>query len=117
VVRAGRGDAITLDGRFRALGSFEGALPSGKHRLRVAAAGSRPFETSVLIEDDRTRALDVTLAPAPVTFGLPAWAWIAGGAAVLAGAGAATYFVIRSPASDGDGVPNGSAGKVQLPLR
>lgn len=117
VVRAGKGDAITLDGRFRALGSFDGALPSGKHRLRVAAAGTRPFETSVLIEDDRTRALDVTLAPAPVAFGLPAWAWIAGGAAVLAGAGAATYFVTRSPASDGDGLPNGSAGKVQLPLR
>jgi hypothetical protein len=117
VVRAGKGDAIALDGHFRALSTFDGVLPSGKHRLRVTATGSRPFETNVLVEDDRTRALDVTLAPSPVAFGLPTWAWLAGGAAVIAGAGAATYFLTRSTGSERDALPSGSAGKVQLPLR
>jgi hypothetical protein len=117
VVRARKGDAIALDGHFRALSSFDGVLPSGKHRLRVTAKGSQPFETSVLIEDDRTRALDVTLTGSPVAFGIPTWAWLAGGAVLLGGAGTAAYFIARSPDSGSDPLPTGSAGKVQLPLR
>jgi hypothetical protein len=118
VVRARKGDAIALDGHFRALSSFDGVLPSGKHRLRVTAKGAQPFETSVLIEDDRTRALDVTLAATPVAFGVPTWAWLAGGALLLGGAGTATYFIARSPDSASDALPSGSAGKkIQLPLR
>ena len=117
VVRAGRGDAIAIDGHFRALGTLDGALPSGAHRLRVTAVGSRPFESSVVVEDDRTRALDVTLTRSPVAFGLPSWVWLAGGAAVLAGAGTAAYFITRSPDSASEPLPSGSAGKVQLPLR
>jgi hypothetical protein len=117
VVRARKGDAIALDGRFRALSTFDGVLPSGKHRLRVTAAGSEPFEANVLVEDDRTRALDVTLTASPVAFGIPTWAWLAGGAALLGGAGTAAYFIARSPDSGGEALPSGSAGKVQLPLR
>jgi hypothetical protein len=117
VVRARKGDAIALDGHFRALSSFDGVLPSGKHRVRVTAKGAQPFETSVLIEDDRTRALDVTLAATPVAFGIPTWAWLAGGAVLLGGAGTATYFIARSPDSERGALPGGSAGKVQLPLR
>jgi PEGA domain len=117
VVRAGKGDAIALDGHFRALGTFDGALPSGTHRLRVTAVGSRPFETSVVVEDDRTRALDATLTRSPVAFGIPTWVWLAGGALVLAGAGTATYIITRSPDSASEPLPGGSAGKVQLPLR
>lgn len=117
VVRAGRGAAIMVDGRFRALGTFDGALASGKHRLRVTATGSAPFETTLLVEDGRTRALDVTLARSPVAAGVPTWVWLVSGAAVLAGAGAATYFVTRPADSDSDTLPSGSAGKVKLPLR
>lgn len=117
VVRATPGDSIAIDGRFRALSSFDGILPSGKHRLRVTAAGSRTFETSVLIEDDRTRALDVTLEREPLSSRIPGWLWVAGGAAVLAGAGTAAYFIARSPESDRAGLPTGSAGKIQLPLQ
>lgn len=117
VVRAHKGDAIALDGHFRALSSFDGLLPSGKHRLRVTAKGSQPFETSVLVEDDRTRALDVTLTSSPVAFGIPTWVWLAGGAVLLGGAGTATYFIARSPNSGSEALPSGSAGKVQLPLR
>ena len=117
VVRAGKGAAIALDGHFRALGSFDGALTSGTHRLRVTAIGSRPFEASVVVEDDRTRTLDVTLTRSPIASGIPTWAWLAGGAAVLAGAGAVTYFVTRPDDSGSAALPGGSAGKVQLPLR
>ncbi len=115
VVRAGRGDVITIDGRFRALGTFDGTLASGSRRLRVTGNDSQPFETSVLIEDDRTHALDVTLSRTPASFSLPPWAWIVGGAAVLAGAGAATFFVARSWGRD-EGRRN-SPRQVQLPLR
>jgi len=117
VVRAAKGDAIALDGHFRALGGFDGTLPSGTHRLRVTAVGSRPFEGSVFIEDDRTRALDVTLTRSSGALGIPTWAWLAGGAALLAGAGAATYFVTRPADSSSEPLPGGSAGKLQLPLR
>lgn len=117
VVRAGQGDSIVLDGRFRALSSFDGALPSGSHRLRVTAAGSRPFETHVLIEDERTRALDVTLERAPLSARIPSWVLVAGGAALLAGAGTAIYFAARPSDSSSAPLPSGSAGKVQLPLR
>jgi hypothetical protein len=117
VVRAGKGDTIALDGHFRAFGSFDGGLPSGPHRLRVTAVGSRLFEASVVVEDDRTRALDVTLTRSPVAFGIPTWVWLAGGALVLAGAGTATYFITRPADSASEPLPSGSAGKVQLPLR
>jgi hypothetical protein len=117
VVHAGKADSIALDGRFRGLGTFEAAVPSGKHQLRVTAAGSRPFEGSVFVEDERTRTVDVTLEAAPVTSGIPAWIWIAGGAAVLAGAGTAAYFALRPSDASSEGLPAGSAGKVQLPLR
>jgi hypothetical protein len=117
VVRAGKGDAIALDGHFRAIGTYDGALPSGNHRLRVTATGSRPLEASVLVEDDRTRALDVTLARSAVAAGMPTWFWLASGAVVLAGAGTATYFITRSADAGSEPLPSGSAGRVQLPLR
>jgi hypothetical protein len=117
VVRAGPGDAIAVDGRFRALGTFDGTLPSGKHRLRVTSAGRIAFEQSPQIEENRTLSLDVKLTRAPVAFGLPNWVWLAGGAAVLAGAGTAVYLVARSPDPASASLPSGSAGRIQLPLR
>jgi len=117
VIRASSGDSISVDGRFRALSAFDGAVTSGRHRVRVTASGSRPFETELAVEDDGTRAIDVTLERAPLVSRVPGWAWIVGGAALLAGAGATTYFLVRSPEADSASLPSGSAGRVQLPLR
>jgi hypothetical protein len=117
VVRASKGDTIALDGRFLALGLYDGSVTSGSHLLRVSATGSRPFESHVLVEDDRTRAVDVTLEPAPVSPAIPTWAWIAGGTVLAAGLGTAGYFIFKPSGSDQGEPPQGTAGHVQLPLR
>ncbi|HEY1692744.1 MAG TPA: PEGA domain-containing protein [Polyangiaceae bacterium] len=38
-------------------------LPVGAHAMRVVAPHMRPFQTDVLVEDGRTRALDIALDP------------------------------------------------------
>jgi hypothetical protein len=117
VVRASKGDTITLDGRFVGVGAYDGPVASGSHVLHVSAAGSRPFESRLVIEDNRTRTLDVALEPAPVSTGIPAWVWVAGGTVLAAGLSTAGYFIFKSPNSEQEQLPPGSAGHVQLPLR
>jgi hypothetical protein len=115
VVRAGKGDNITLDGRFVAAGTYDGPVASGSHLLRVSATGARPFESPIVIEDNRTRAMDVALEPAPVSTGIPTWVWIAGGSVLAAGLGTAGYFIFKSSGSEQEPLPQGTA-HVQLPL-
>lgn len=116
VVRASKGDSIALDGRFVALTSFDGAVASGTHALRVTASGARAYEARVRIEDDRTRAIDVVLEPVAVTSGVPAWVWLAGGAVLVAGATTAGYFALRS-SEPSDSTKTGSIARVDFPLR
>jgi len=117
VVRAGKGDSIALDGHFVGLSTFDGAVPSGPHRLKVTAAGSKAFETRVMVEDDRTRAMDVVLEPAPSESGFPTWAWVAGGAALLAGAATVGYFALKSDDPPPDSGSTGTLGRVELEFR
>jgi hypothetical protein len=117
VVRAGRGDSIALDGRFVGTTTFDEAVPSGKHVVRVTATGARPFETRIVVEDDRTRSLDVTLQRASEPSGIPTWMWIVGGAVVVAGASTAGYFIAQAPDEPSQKQPSGSMGTVNLPLR
>jgi hypothetical protein len=115
VVRARGGDSISLDGRFVGLGGFDGQVAAGNHQLKVQAEGARAFESRVLVDPDQTRFLEVTLERMD-RGALPTWVWWAGGAAVVAGAGTAGYFLFKS--SDAEtGAPTGSMGNVQLPLR
>jgi hypothetical protein len=116
VVRASDGDSITVDGRFVGLGRFEGHVAAGNHQLKVQAEGARPFESRVLIEPDQTRFMEVKLERTDRT-GLPPWVWVAGGAALVAGAGTAGYFLFKSSDDAEPGAPTGSMGNVQLPLR
>ncbi len=48
---AGHGPTLSLD------------LPSGPHALRVSAPNQRPLVTDVIVEDGRSRALDLKLEP------------------------------------------------------
>lgn len=116
VVRASGGDSISLDGRFVGLGRFDGQVAAGNHQLKVQAEGARAFESRVLIDPDQTRFLEVTLER-PDRGALPTWVWWAGGAALVAGAGAAGYLLFRSSDDAEPGAPTGSMGNVQLPLR
>jgi hypothetical protein len=116
VVRASDGDSISLDGRFVGLGRFEGDLVAGSHQLKVVAEGARPFESRVFIEPDKARFMEVKLERTDRT-GLPTWVWVAGGAALVAGAGTAGYFLFKSSDEAETAAPTGSMGNVKLPLR
>ncbi len=55
------GAVIELDDHQVAVGHYEAKLPSGEHRLHVAAPGMRPFESELVIQDNEVRSIDVPL--------------------------------------------------------
>lgn len=95
-VRAGPGDAIAVDGTPMAIGAWTGPLPFGPHIVRVTEPNSTPFESEVVVDEAQTRSVDVTLRPLRRRSGLPAWAWVAGGAVLAAGAVTACYFAFKT---------------------
>jgi hypothetical protein len=117
VVNAGKADSIFVDGVFRGHGRFEGELPSGPHDVRVTAAGRKPFEREVVLADDQTRSMDVTLEHAVESGGVPVWAYVAAGVVLSAGAVTGAYFALRSGDGGSADLPSGSMGRVDLPLR
>jgi len=52
---------ISLDGKRVGDGSWEGAVTSGGHTLRVESAGMRPYQSEVVVADDEKRTIDVPL--------------------------------------------------------
>jgi hypothetical protein len=94
-VHAGPGDAIAIDGRVVAGGTWEGELSADTHSVRVTASGKRTFRTDLLVGEGETRELDVRLEPSAAG-SLPAWAWIVGGTVLAAGATTAAYFLFRT---------------------
>jgi len=115
LVRAGRGDSITLDGRFVGTGTWQGSLPRGEHTVGVTAPNKRPFEAKIVTKDGETRTMDVTLDPTSDSELVPTWLWITGGAVLAAGAATAGYFLLK-PSDEPPG-PDGSIATVTLPLR
>jgi hypothetical protein len=112
LVSAGVNDVITLDGKVIGRGKWEGAVPSGGHTLKVTASGMANYQSEVVIQDNQTRRVEVTLNPL-ATDSTSTILWIAGGAAVLAGAaigGALLFQPSTTPPIDG----NFGGGRVQL---
>jgi hypothetical protein len=112
LVNAGANDVISLDGKIIGRAKWEGSLPSGGHTLKVTASGMQNYQSEVVIQDNQTRRVDVTLNPLP-TDSTSTILWIAGGAAVLAGAaitGAVLFQPSKTPPIDG----NFGSGRVQL---
>jgi len=99
IVEAGPKDAISLDGKTMGLGHYEGDLASGGHTLRVTAPGMTPFQTEVVIQDDQTRRVPVTLTPLPKEISLAKWGWIGGGSALLIGAVVTGVLLLRPETS------------------
>lgn len=93
-VSAGEKDAIAIDGQVVATGKWEGVVPSGGHTLRVTAPGMRSYQSELSIRDNEVRSVPVTLDP-EARQGGSAWPWIAGGAAVVAGAAVGGYFLFK----------------------
>ena len=103
-IRAHAGDAVAIDGKVVASGSWDGLLPVGPHHLRVSAPGKRTHDADFLVEDGQSQLLSVTLESEKK--GIPAWAWIAGGVLVTSGAAVGGYFLFRP----GDPVVNPPVG-------
>lgn len=95
VVRAGSRDTIAVDGAPVGVGTWTGALAQGSHSVRVTEPESLPFESEVVVEENQTRSVDVTLRPARHGPRVPVWLWVAGGAVLAAGAVTAGYFIFK----------------------
>lgn len=96
LVTAGQNDVISLDGSVKGRGKWEGSLTSGGHTLKVTAAGMLAYQSEVVIQDNQTRRVEVTLnrEPRDTTATI---LWIAGGAAVLAGAAVGGALLFQPP--------------------
>lgn len=107
-VTAGDKDAIAIDGKMVAAGSFNGILASGGHMIRVTAPDMRPYQSEVVIADNETRTLSITLEKeSRPSAGIPPWAWIGGGI-LLAGGIAAGSYAIFKPADKTAPLPEGT---------
>jgi hypothetical protein len=95
VVRASPGDDITVDGVLVGAGRVELRMPSGVHTVRVTGPGARPFDARVLVDERRTRSLDVVLERAEPSSSLPPWVWAAGGSLVTGLLMTSGYFILR----------------------
>ncbi|WP_437624554.1 PEGA domain-containing protein [Sorangium sp. So ce1151] len=84
-VLASPGDVIALDGKLLGRGRWDGAVPSGRHVLRVTAPGMVPYESEFVIQDEALSSAIVGLKPVEKA-GVPAWAWVAGSALLVAAA-------------------------------
>jgi hypothetical protein len=117
VVKAGTNDSITIDNNAVGVGTWSGILTTGGHTLRVTAPGMRPYQTEVLVADEQTREISVTLEKEPTK--IPLWAWIGGGVLVTGGLATAGYFIFRSDPTYEGPIGNLSPGVVQAsrPIR
>jgi len=95
LIRTAATNGVDVDGQPVGTGGFDGPLPSGGHQVRIRGEGMVPFQTEVLIQDNQTRLVDVTLQPAARGGLLPAWAWIVGGAVVATGLAVGGYLLLK----------------------
>jgi hypothetical protein len=111
VVSADQGATIVVDGSTLGKGRLDAQVASGAHAVEVTEPGKTPYRAQVDLRDDETRALDVTLVAEkhPATL----WPWIAGGAAVVAGAAVGSYFLFKS-SPDNQAPLSGTFGAVRF---
>lgn len=109
-VVAGGNDLITLDGRVVGRGRWEGAVPSGPHALTVSAPKMEAHRSEVLVRDGEARRVEVSLNKKADPNASRVWIWIAGGAALAAGA-AITGALLFEPGRPAD---VGTLGSVPL---
>ncbi len=109
VTTTGDKDTVAIDGKVVGSRRWEGNLEPGQHALRVTAPGKKAYESHVDLAPGSTRTLHVTLEEERTT----TWYWVAGGAALVAGA-VGGYFLLRPEDSPGSH-PTGSLATVYLP--
>jgi hypothetical protein len=60
-VHAPAGATIAIDDEVVGAGAVERVVPSGGHQLRVQAVGMRPYQSEIVVRDNETRSIDLTL--------------------------------------------------------
>lgn len=99
LVVAGAEDIIAIDGKVVGKGRYEGPLASGGHTLRVSAVDMQTYQSEVVIADNKTRRVDVTLTPVPRDM-TETILWIAGGVVLTAGAVVGGVFLFQPSEKD-----------------
>ncbi len=120
-ITVGMDATIRVDGKMVGMGQWQGTLPSGVHSVEASAKGKQTYVSDVLVQDNQTSNLRITLqneaqkAANPDT-GIPTWVWIGGAVVLAAGAGIGGYFLFK-PDDQGPPAPiEGSLSTVELPL-
>jgi hypothetical protein len=105
---------VMLDGRVMGKGGFQGVLPSGAHQLKVYANEFRMYQSDVVIEDNKTRSLDITLE-ANEKKGIPSWVWVVTGGVVVAGAASVGAYFLFKPGDPEQPVGTFNPGNAVIP--
>jgi len=93
VESSGATDIVALDGKVMGSQHWEGPVTIGEHTVRVTGAHKKPYESRVQLLPGSTRSLQITLEDEAHRSNL--WFWVAGGAAVAAGAVVGGYFLFK----------------------
>jgi hypothetical protein len=93
VVTAADAATIAIDGQVVTTGRLDASEALGPHELLVTGPGMRPYKAEIDLREGETRTVEVSLEAEHRTM---LWPWIAGGAAVVAGAIVGGYFLFKS---------------------
>jgi len=85
--------SVSVDGKPRGKGRWQGELTPGKHVVLVSQDGKVARETTVVIATGKTETLSITLEDPPPL--VPVWAWILGASALAGGTAVGAYFLFR----------------------
>ncbi len=113
VMTAGIEDIVAIDGKVRGSHRWEGVIAIGEHTVRVTGAHKKPYETHLQLPAGSVRSLQVTLEDEDRRSNV--WLWVAGGAAVAAGAAVGGYFLFKPDDTPGSH-PVGKLSTVYLSL-
>jgi hypothetical protein len=113
ITTSGARDIIAIDGKVVGSQRWQGAVAVGEHSVRVTAAGKKPYESHIQLLAGSSRSLQIALDDE--NKGSTVWIWVAGGAAVAAGAVVGGFFLFKPQDTPGTH-PEGKLTTVYLPL-
>lgn len=95
IIKAPEGATIYIDGQPVGTTVYNATMSAGGHTVKVMQKGMVPYQSELVVEDKKTRSVDVQLQ-AEKGGGVPAWVWVVSGGVVLAaGITVGTYFLVK----------------------
>ncbi|MFO0666139.1 MAG: PEGA domain-containing protein [Polyangiaceae bacterium] len=94
IIKAPEGATIYVDGQPVGTTVYNASMSAGGHTVKVTQKGMVPYQSELVVEDKKTRSIDVQLQAEKG--GVPTWVWVVSGGVVLAaGIGVGTYFLVK----------------------